>query len=209
MKILSLMAQKGGAGKTTIGVHLAVLAEQMGKAVVLIDLDPQRSASSWWHSRKVDTPLMVETTAAQLADVIGAARTDNVDLVIIDTPPHTAAEANKAAELSDLILIPTRPAILDLRAISRTVDIVKSTNRPAVIVLNACQPGRGAEASVVREARMGLKDYGLPVAPVAITQRVALSHALIDGQAVTEFEPNGKAAHEIRALFHWLEENTK
>ncbi|MDA2930004.1 ParA family protein [Acidobacteria bacterium AH-259-O06] len=147
-----------------------------------------------------------DAAAVQLPDVIKAAGSDGVDLIIIDTPPYSSIEAIKAAEQADLLLVPTRPVILDLRA---TVDLAKSTKRSAALVLNACPPGRGGEPSIVREARQGLKSYGLPVALVAITQLVAFSHALIDGRAVTEFEPKGKAAQEISALSNWLEEKIK
>ena len=206
MKILALLAQKGGAGKTTIAVHLAVHREQQGGSVLLVDVDPQGSTLNWWRSRQPDTPLMVETTAARLPQVIEAARTDQVDLVIIDTPPYSSIEAARAADLADLVVVPTRPAILDLRAISTTVDLVKASRHQAVLVLNACPPGRGGvEPTIVREARRGLESYGLPIAPVALTHRVAFSHALIDGRAVTEFEPKGKAAQEIRELSNWLE----
>ena len=206
MKVVSLVAQKGGAGKTTIAVHLAVLAQQQGQRVALIDIDPQRSTAAWWQSRQVDTPLLVETAAAQLPAVIQAAQSDKLDLVIIDTPPRSASEAASAVAVSSLVLIPTRPAILDLRAISMTVDLIGTTNQAAAIVLNACPPGRLGEAAIVTEARAGLNDYGLPVVPVALTHRVAFSYALIDGEAVTEFEPHGKAAREIRVLSHWIEE---
>ena len=207
MKILALLAQKGGAGKTTIGVHLAVHQDQQGASVLLIDVDPQRSSVNWWRSRKAPTPLMVATTAAKLPEVIGAASSENLDLVIIDTPPYSSTEAARAAELADLIVVPTRPAILDLRAIAKTVQLVNSAEHHGCLVLNACPPGRGgAEPSIVREARKGLASYGLPIAPVALAHRVAFSHALIDGRAVTEFEPKGKAAQEIRALSNWLEE---
>lgn len=108
--------------------------------------------------------------------------------------------------LFDFILIPARPAILDLRAIADTVGLVN--NKAAVIVLNSCPPGRGfAEVGIVTEARKALSVYGLPVCPVAVSQRVAYSHALNGGLAVTEFEPEGKAAGEIRRLWEWLQAN--
>ena len=110
MKILALLAQKGGAGKTTIAVHLAVHHQQQGGSVLLVDVDPQGSTVNWWRSRQADTPLMVETTAANLPKVIAAAKSDKVGQVIIDTPPYSSIEAARAAELADLVVVPTRPA---------------------------------------------------------------------------------------------------
>ena len=174
-----------GPGKTTLAVHLAVLADAVLADAVLVDLDPQRSAGDWWRAREADVPALVETDAGQLADVIAAAEADNLPLAIVDTPPHAEQAIVTAAQLADLVIIPTRPGILDLRAVGRTVDIVRDVGTAAAIVLNACPPGRGSgEASIVREARASLKGYGLPVARATITQRVALGHALIDGLAI-------------------------
>lgn len=206
MKSIALLAQKGGAGKTTLAVHLAVLAEAMGHRVVLIDCDPQKSAGDWWRAREAETPVLVEAPAAQLPAILKAARDDGYTLAVIDTAPHANADATAAARAADVALIPCRPSILDLRAIGATVDLVKAVGKPAAVVLNSCPAARGyGDAGIVTEARRGLEAYGLPVAPVAITQRAALSHALIDGRAVTEFEPNGKAALELRDLFTWIE----
>jgi len=204
MRILALLAQKGGAGKTTLALHLAVVAQQDGLRTVLVDLDPQRSAAGWWHARAANMPELVETEAGRLSEVIEAAKSDGVSLLVVDTRPSVERDASEVARLADLALIPTRPAILDLRAIGATVDVVKAARRPAAIVLNSCPPARGiGEASLTAEARRGLRAYGLPVSPTAITQRAALAHALIDGQAVTEFEPDGKAAAEVRKVWEW------
>ena len=81
---------------------------------------------------------------------------------------------------------------------------MRRAGSPAAILLNAVPPGRGvAEASVTTEARRALAAYGLPVVPTAVGQRAALAHALNDGRAVTEFEPDGKAAEELRGLWRW------
>ena len=129
-----------------------------------------------------------------------------MELVIIDTRPSVEADAVQVAALSDLILIPTRPAILDLRAILATLDIVKGGRRKAAIVLNACTPARGlGEGSATSDARKALNAFGVPVAPMTIVQRAALSHALVGGMAVSETEPSGKAAKEIRALWRFVE----
>lgn len=207
MRVLALLAQKGGAGKTTLALHLAVVAQQAGLRTVLVDLDPQRSAAGWWRARAAQVPELIETNADRLTDVIEAASADGVALLVVDTRPSVERDAAEVARLVDLALIPTRPAILDLRAIGATTEVVKAARRSAAIVLNSCPPGRGMwEASLTAEARRGLRAYGLPILPTAITQRAALAHALIDGQAVTEFEPDGKAAAEIRKTWRWVKE---
>ena len=198
MPSIGFLAQKGGAGKTTLAVHLAVLA---GDALI-IDLDQQQSAAEWWESRHAELPELAVGRAADLAGALAATRRP---WVLVDTAPHAAEDAQIVAHAVDLVVIPTRPAILDLRAIRATVEIVREAKVRAVIVLNSCPPARGiGEASVTAEARQVLATYKLPVCPVAITQRAALTYALNDGRAVTEYEPDGKAADELRRLWRWI-----
>ena len=205
MKVVTLLAQKGGTGKTTLSIHLAVLAASQDKNVIVADIDPQESASFWSRRRTQDNPKVVSLTASSLKRSAKGYAKQGVDLLVIDTAPHSHDDAIIAAKLADFILIPSRPAILDLEAIGSSVDIVKNIDGKAVIVLNACPyPGKTGERAIVREAREALSGYGLPVSPVSISNRVALSHSLIDGQAVTEFDSKGKAAGEIQELMKWV-----
>jgi chromosome partitioning protein len=206
MKVVGLLSRKGGVGKTTLAVHLAVLAQQAGQRTLLIDLDPQGSAAAWWRARDAETPALVETQPAELRAILDAAQADGVDLVIVDTRPSVEADVAHVAALSDLVMIPTRPAIFDLRAILGTLDVVKGTARRSMLVLNACPPARGAgEASIVTDARRALTAFGVPVAAVAITSRAAFIAAPVAGLTAGETEPEGKAAKEIRALWRIVE----
>jgi chromosome partitioning protein len=206
MKTLALLSQKGGSGKSTLAVHLAVIAQASGRRTVLIDLDPQRSTAGWWETRTADTPELVETTPADLRAVLDAARADGVALAVVDTRPSAGADTAAAAALADLVLIPTRPAIFDLRAIAATVDIVAAAKVAAFVILNGTPAGRGrGEASATADARRVLGEYNVPVAPVAIGLRAALAHALVDGRAVNEFDPSGKAAAEMMKLWQLTE----
>jgi chromosome partitioning protein len=208
MKTLALLSQKGGSGKSTLAVHLAVIAQAAGRRTVIVDLDPQRSAAGWWETRTAETPELVETSPAELAAVLDAARSDGVALCVIDTRPSAGADAAAAAALADLVLIPTRPAIFDLKAIGATVDIVTRAKIHVFIVLNGTPASRGfGEASTTADARRVLADYGIPVAPVSIGLRAALAHALVDGRAVNEFDPTGKAAVEMTNLWQFTEKH--
>ena len=207
MKTLALLARKGGTGKTTLAVHMAVAAVQAGHRVLLVDTDPQSSAADWWRVRAGETPELVECEAARVPDVLRAARKDGISLTVIDTRPSVEADTAALARLADLVLTPTRPAILDLRAIGATVDVVRASRARAAIVINGAPPSRGGlEAALTTEARQALESYRVPVAPVAIGLRAALSHALVDGRAVTEFEPDSKAAAELLGLYRYTEE---
>lgn len=206
MRTLALLARKGGTGKTTLAVHLAVIAVQAGQRVLLVDTDPQRSAGDWWRARQSDTPRLVECAARRVPEVLRVAKQDGIDLVVVDTRPSVEADTAEIARLADLVLVPVRPGILDLRAIGATVDVLRTVKAQAAIVLNAAPAPRGfGENGLTTEARRALAAYDIPTASVVIGNRVALAHALIDGRAVTEFEPDGKAASELRKLFHEME----
>ena len=76
MQSLAFMTQKGGSGKTTLAVHVAVAAGEAGERVVIVDTDPQRSATTWGGSRQQDTPIIAPVAAAALGSVMAAARHD-------------------------------------------------------------------------------------------------------------------------------------
>ncbi|MBV9784898.1 MAG: ParA family protein [Acidisphaera sp.] len=206
MKVIGLLSRKGGSGKTTLTVHLGVLAQAVGLRTLLIDLDPQHSAADWWRAREAETPQLVQTAPAELRDVLDVALTDGVDVVVIDTRPSAAQDAALVAALSDLILVPTRPSILDLRAILDTIDIAQGAARRSLIVLNACPPPRGAgEASLTGDARRAVAAFGVPVAPVPIVNRTMFASALLTGLTAGEADPGGKADREMRALWRVVE----
>ena len=207
MKTLAILSRKGGAGKTTVALHLAVAAQASGRGrVALVDMDPQRSAADWWRSREADTPELVETEPGELAAVVKAAKDAGVELLVVDTRPSAEADALEAATCADLALLVVKPSILDLRAVAGTVDTVKRAKTPGLILINQAPPTRGGqEAAIVEEARAALEGYGLPVVPVVLRARAAYHAALIDGRAVNELEPSGKATAEIAALWRHLE----
>ncbi len=208
MKTLGVIAQKGGAGKTTLCIHLAVRAGSAGLRVLVVDTDPQASATAWWRRRHVETPALIQCRGEVLGQVLETARQQGYDLVVVDTAPHDSHDASICARMSDRVYIPSRPAILDLDAIGATTELVDRVGTAARIVLNSCPPPVFyGEPRIVSEAREALRGYGIPVSEVAISQRAAFSHALIDGRAVTEFEEKGKAAREIERLWALLRED--
>ncbi len=200
MYTVAVISQKGGAGKTTLALHLAVASEHAGKSAAIVDLDPQASASRWKDRRQGSAPAVVSSHASRLLEVLQAAREHGAALAIIDTAPHSETSALNAARAADLILIPCRPSILDLQAISTTVDIARLANKTAFAVLNHIPP-RG---TMGEEARAAIALYGLPIAPAQLVQRNAFVHSLTEGLTAQEYEPEGKAAQEIRGLFAWL-----
>ncbi len=200
MKSILFLAQKGGSGKTTLAVHIAVAAGEDGEQVALVDTDPQGSACAWERVRDRGAPPVVQATAAQIERVQEVALSDNISLLVIDTAPHSSPAATTTVALADYILIPCRPTAFDLAAISTSANIVKAAGKRAAFVLNAC-PSRAPE---IEEAKATLSEYGLPVAPITVGERRAFSRAIATGRAVTEFEGRGKAAEEIRSVWEWV-----
>ena len=200
MKTIAVLSQKGGTGKTTLALHLAVAAEAAGHTAAVIDLDPQSSAGGWGESRAGEGPTVAIAHAPRLLSILEAAAANGATLAILDTAPHSQGDALAAAQAADFILIPCRPGILDLRAIGATVQIAKLAGKPAAVVLNACPPQGRALAD---EAEQAVRGYGVEVAPVRLIQRAAYAHSLAAGQTAQEYEPNGKAAEEIAQLYQW------
>jgi chromosome partitioning protein len=201
MRTIAILSQKGGTGKTTLSLHLAVAAQQAKQAAVVIDLDPQASAAGWKDSRKTEEPVVISIPAARLPQALEAAERGGADLVLIDTAPHSGEVALAAAEVANLVLIPCRPGILDLRAIGTTARVVKLAGKRAFVVLNTIPP---RASNVLADARAAVAVHGLEVAPVAIQQRAAYAHALTVGQTAQEYEQDGKAAEEVTALYAWV-----
>ncbi len=201
MFTVAILSQKGGTGKTTMALHLAVGAEKAGQLAAVIDLDPQASAAGWKDSRQAETPVVVSVPATRLPQALEAARAGGADLALIDSAPHSGDVALAAAEAADLILVPCRAGILDLRAIGATARIVKLAGKRAFVVLNAMPP---RAPNVLADARAAVAVHGLEVSPVSLQQRAPFAHALTAGQTAHEYEPDGKAAEEVTQLYSWL-----
>ncbi|NTV08966.1 MAG: AAA family ATPase, partial [Chlorobium limicola] len=197
MKTIAVISQKGGAGKTTIALNLAVAALRSGHQSAVIDIDPQASAKCWHDLRQDDAPAVVSAQAVRLPEILQTAKQNGAELVIIDTAPHSESAALAAARLADLVLVPCRPSLLDLKAITTTIDLAVLAKTPALAVLNTV-PVRGG---LKGDAEQVLRRYGVEMAPVTLGHRVAFVHSLTTGQGVLEYEPDGKATEEITELF--------
>jgi chromosome partitioning protein len=138
MKIIVLLGQKGGTGKSTIATHLAVCAARDGKAVALFDIDPQASAAKWSDRRTAEGPPVVRAGAAHLPNLVQQAREQGADVILIDTAGHADASNLHALQLADLVLIPCRPSAADLDAIEDTITLAQRAKQgKAAVVINA------------------------------------------------------------------------
>jgi chromosome partitioning protein len=201
MHTIALIAQKGGTGKTTLALSLAVAAQQAGKVAVIIDLDPQATACNWGDRRKLDAPVIVDAQPARLQRALDKAAESGVDLAIIDTPARSEQSALAAAKLADLIVIPCRPQIYDMETIPNSREIVSlAGGKPAIVVLNAVPPRQARQ----QEAIDAIKGLGMPVSPFMLGSRTAFGDSAAMGRSVLEYDPSGKAAEEVNKVYLYI-----
>lgn len=191
MRTMQLLARKGGAGKTTLALHLAVAAASAEQSVAIVDADEQASALAWAFRRDPRAiPILVVAGGRELGHTV--ARID-ADLVIVDSPPTART---RGAWQPDQIIVPVQPSALDLGALGATVDLLAGRELDAMAVLTRCPP-RSAETD---EARAYIGGLGLTVARTTIGERRDYARALAAGAAATEYAPRSRAADEINAL---------
>ena len=200
MQTVALISQKGGAGKTTVALHLAVAFADSGRNTAVIDLDPQASAANWSDRREAALPVVISAHASRLQHDMRRAQDAGCDVLVLDTAPHSDRTALDAAKAADVILMPCRAAILDIEAVTTTLELVQTTGKPIYAVLNATSP-QGHEA---REAAEALAELDVQTCPTWLGNRVAFARSLISGQTAQEVDPKGKAAREIAQLHAFL-----
>jgi chromosome partitioning protein len=196
MQTIAIIAQKGGVGKTTLALHLAVQAAKAGP-VAVIDLDPAGlGVGLGRHAggrRPGDHRLSARSPRRHAGSRQGLR-------CAVRLHRHCAARREsgaRAARSADLVVIPTRPGILDLRAIGASVEIANLAKRRAVLVVNAAPQGGAAQ-----EAAEAARDsYGIEASAAVVRQRAVFGHALVEGKTASEVEPEGRAAGEISELW--------
>ena len=200
MKVISVLNQKGGAGKTTIATHLARAFGLEGDRVLLIDSDPQGSARDW-AAVDNDNPVSVvgidrPTIERDLKSIAA------VDFAIIDGAPQIHEMAVSAVKSSHFVLIPVQPSPYDIWATSALVDLVKTR----IEITDGALQAAFVLSRVIKNTKIGeevakvLADYGLPVLESRISQRVAFPSSAARGSTVLDDDPKSNAALEILAL---------
>lgn len=200
MNTLAVLSRKGGTGKTTLTVNLAVAAERAGHKVAIIDLDSQASASEWGDWRETETPEVISVHSARLPQELYKLKQQGVTFALLDTPPKIEDIALDAAKAADMVIIPCKLGAFDLKAIEKTILVGNMAKCPMRIVFNAVR----ARSSMLHPAKRAVQVYEVNVAPCVIGDRIVFSHSVMEGLGVIEYEPKGKASIEIQALFRYI-----
>jgi chromosome partitioning protein len=198
-KVITLAQQKGGSGKTTLAINLAVAAAAAGHRVALIDIDPQGSLGRWFMTRMATTgevpDLEFATASAWGVEYEAKKLARSHDLVVVDTPPKADSDLRPALRAADLILVPVSASQLDLWATEGVLDLARREDRPALIVLNRLRNGTRLAVQITGQ----IGGLGVARAETILGNRVAFAEAMGQGRAACE-AGRSAAATEITSL---------
>jgi chromosome partitioning protein len=195
-KVVTVAQQKGGSGKTTIAVNLAVEFRRRGLTVALLDTDPQGSLGRWFLSRRErlgETGMEFSTASAWGVSYECEKLKKLADVVIVDTPPKVDADLRPALREADLVIVPVAASMVDLWATDGVFDLIGREGRRGAIVLNRVKAGTRLGLEVAEAAAL----VG-GVAEATLGQRVVYAETLGQGLGVSELR--GVAAGEVARL---------
>ena len=203
MRVVAILGQKGGTGKTTTAIGLAVAAARAGHSAVILDLDPQANAANWKDRRKADNPAVVSAQVSRLKQTITIAQTHGADFVVIDTPGKSDSAAIEAARLADLVLVPLGPHIFHLETLNTLRDLLRvAGDKPAFVVLNGLHPQATKQPDEAKNLIREIFDFA--VCPIHLCRREIYAETQTTGSTPLEDEPHGKAADELARLYAFV-----
>jgi chromosome partitioning protein len=200
MRVIVVASHKGGSGKTTLSAHLAVAAERAAAGpVVLLDIDPRGALIDWWEARPDHVPAFAQSSVERVAEDLEALRRKGYRLAIVDTPPAASETIATVIGLAELVIVPTRGSLPELRALTATLHICADSGRQAAVAIMAAQPG----AVIDHDAAIALSRHGA-LAPATVHSSDDIAAAMAEGMTAIELNPGCPAATEVRALWRYL-----
>lgn len=198
--VITVAQQKGGSGKTTIAIHLAVAFSSAGKSVALLDTDPQGSLGRWFmerHSSSDGAPGLEFGTASAWGVTYECEKlAKSHDIVIVDTPPKIDADLRPALRIADLVLIPVTTSQMDVWALENIRELAEREDCATLVVLNRVPPRARLTSEIVEQ----IDGTGLERATHHLGNRVAYAAAMGQGKSATEGARSQTARTEISAL---------
>ncbi len=203
MKTIAFISHKGGVGKSTLAIHLAVQAKQQGQETLLVDLDSiSCTASEWAGIRDLQQPLVVTADLSDVPELHAQAKDESFDLLILDCPPYLTDDTLTISSIADFNLLAVAPRFSELQSLSKYIDLI---DQPYSIILNSCVEGSDIEESFkTSEVMQMFEEHDIPVSPVIFNRLEAYTDTLNTGHAVCESQAEGEAAVKITELLNWI-----
>jgi chromosome partitioning protein len=206
-RILAVVNQKGGAGKTTIALNLAAVLAETGARVLLIDADPQHTATDWSAVREKAPPFVLIALPQPVLHRDLPELAADYDFVVIDGPPRNYEVTRSAIAAADLVLIPVQPSGADFWASRETVKLAqeahafKETQKSVFVVSR-----RKGQTALGRDIREALATFEIPLLKADVPDRVAYAEVMTNGTTMIESQPKGQGANDFRALLAEIQE---
>ena len=200
-KVITISQQKGGSGKTTLAVHLALaFIKYHNLKVAVIDTDPQGSLGKWFMIRtekKVSNDnLTFKTASLWGAQYESKTLKKDHDIVIIDTPPKIESDARPSIESADLVLIPVAASHVDFWATGAIVDIAKKANKKILIQINRANQ----RSKLISKTNEFIKSLDLSATKTIIGNRQIFAASMGEGKTAIEKQKKSNAVEEIKNL---------
>ena len=200
-KVITIAQQKGGTGKTTLTVHLALsFIKYHNLKVAIIDTDPQGSLGKWYMIRS-DKGISDKNLTFKTASLWGAQYESKIlkqenDIVIIDTPPKIESDARPAIEAADLVLIPVAPSPVDFWATEAIIEIAKKAKRKILIQINRAN----LRSNLISKTHEYINTINVKAIDTLIGHRQIFMASMGEGKTVVEKQRKSKAVNEIRKI---------
>jgi len=202
MMVVGVIGQKGGGGKTTASLGLAVAAAERGKAAVVIDIDQQANAAKWRDRRDTENVAVIGTLQSRIRQTLETAREHGAEYVVIDSPGHNDSAAIETARAADIVILPVEAQMFHLETLPAMRDLIRvAGDKPTWVLINKLHPAAVVQAEKLK--RIVAETYSIPVCPIHWSRLDVYGTSADIGLTPIESAASSKAADEIRSLYEF------